>query len=762
MAKGNTFTDSSAKRIADNVRWGEGVRRLNTTLANVPNKPQHLDIYAQLTVKDEDDYGYWKAEEVKLEDGAWAILDGGRKWDGDEYPYIRHINWEDAQKGSIIQPFQVQDIASEDNPNIWVFDKEVTNPQAFIFYADGTGNTGQSTGADTWTMSKGGSVYTNSGKMEIPDGFQMAAGKAAFAKLEFIYITSEWILANAEMVIDEDPEYWEEDGYGTLTIHVKIASTEIKKDVCRLTQHHAGDIRFELHKDVTVTSGSPWISVTNFASNYSVAHILPPYKHQDEFLTFTGNCDDIPTGSFEDFIYWFTNNLVHIRYDQLGHIYERENCYGDIEDYTDDEEDDDGNELKLAGNLTAAATGSNIQPWFVNDDGVSINYRVLNGVKNYTDYVGVEDTMVLVVNDLGNIIPTDLDNDVLGGPWETAQVAKTKNITGTSGITYSVLRLRENNFRFNSSITVKAGIVNKGLGDQEVLEVAACTATITASSEIRDYEDPNATDYTVQVSYSLADIANGSYTKIDFNYGDGDPVQYRFGNSGQFISGPSSLENQGGAGSPTETKTVQFFLRDGTSHGDVIKVTSRLFSFGDTDMNVYQSGQLYVAAEDECVTDDSGEHATGVDGDCATDDTDTTVPYVPDDTYHFKFITTTTEFISQGNTYTLVGSSELILNNVDASIASAAIGAAPGFIRWESGPFNYEFRDWWHRTIAKDIYVTGSSPSNDNASGHEITTQTYFVATTTAASLASKGYPVDRDVLTEVYVRRTSQGDSPW
>ena len=746
MAKGNTFTDSSAKRIADNVRWGEGVRRLNTTLANVPNKPQHLDIYAQLTVKDEDDYGYWKAEEVKLEEGAWSILDGGRKWDGDEYSFIRHVNWEDAQKGSIIQPFQVQDITSEDKPYIWVFDKEVTNPQAFIFYADGTGNTGQSTGADTWTMSKGGTVYTNSGKMEIPDGFQMAAGKAAFAKLEFIYITSEWILANAEMVIDEDPEYWEEDGYGTLTIHVKIASTEIKKDVCRLTQHHAGDIRFELHKDVTVTSGSPWISVTNFASNYSVAHILPPNKHQDEFLTFTGNCDDIPTSSFDDFIYWFTNNLVHIRYDQLGHIYERENCYGDVEDYTDDEEDDDGNELKLAGNLTAAATGSNIQPWFVNDDGVSINYRVLNGVKNYTDYVGVEDTMVLVVNDLGNIIPTDLDTDVLGGPWETAQVAKAKNITGTSGITYPVLRLRENNFRFNSSITVKAGIVNKGLGDQEILEVADCTATITASSEIRDYEDPNATDYTVQVSYSLADIASGSYTKIDFKYGDGTPVQYRFGNSGQFISGPSSLDNQGGAGSPTETKTVQFFLRDGTSHGDAIKVTSRLFSFGDTDMNVYQSGQLYVAAEDECVTDDSGEQATGVDGDCATDAPEPNVPFYPNDTYHIKAITLPFSITSpQIGLVELLTTQTNIFNNVSGNqITKKTITIDTGqpyqHVVSVTGPDD-------------DLDVSVEAGYNDTPISTNTVIQVSFDATVDVHS---------NQFNTIFYIRRSSQGDSPW
>ena len=746
MAKGNTFTDSSAKRIADNVRWGEGVRRLNTTLANVPNKPQHLDIYAQLTVKDEDDYGYWKAEEVKLEDGVWSILDGGRKWDGDEYPYIRHINWEEAQQGSIIQPFQIQDIVSEEKPYIWVFNKEVTNPQAFIFYADGTGNTGQSTGADTWTMLKGGTVYTNSGKMDIPDGFQMDAGKAAFAKLEFIYITSEWILANAEMVIDEDPEYWEEDGYGTLVVHVKIASTEVKKDVARLTQHHAGDIRFELHKDVTVTSGSPWISVTNFASNYSVAHILPPNKHQDEFLAFTGDCDDIPSGSFEDFIYWFKNNLVHIRYDQLGHIYEREDCYGEIDDYTDDEEDDDGNELKLNGNLTAAATGSNITPWFVNDDGVSINYRVLNGVKNYTDYVGVENTMVVVVNDLGNIIPTDLDTDVLGGPWSVSQVAKSKNITGTSGITYPVLRLRENNFRFNSSITVKAGIVNKGLGDQEVLEVADCTATITASSEVRDYEDPNATAYTVQVSYSLADVASGSYTKIDFNYGDGTPVLYRFGNSGQFISGPSSLENQGGTGSPTETKTVQFSLKEDIAHGDVIKVTSRLFSFGDTDMNVYQSGQLYVAAEDECVSDDSGEHATGVDGDCATNAPDPNVPFSPNDTYHIKAVTApfTINSPTEGTIELLTTQTNIFNNVTGTQLTKKTLTLDTG------GPFQHAIR----LTGANDdLDVRVEAGRNDAWASGNTVIQVSFDAT-----VDSSGNQFN----TIFYIRRSSQGDSPW
>ena len=141
MAKYNTFDDQSVKRIAENVRWGEGARNTFTNMHRPIHNPQHETIYVQLTVKDEDDYGYWKGEEVSFKEGVWTIVDGGRKWDGDEYPFIRHINWEDAQKGSIVNAYQVIDSLSEDKPMVWVFDKEVTNPQAFIFYADGTGNT---------------------------------------------------------------------------------------------------------------------------------------------------------------------------------------------------------------------------------------------------------------------------------------------------------------------------------------------------------------------------------------------------------------------------------------------------------------------------------------------------------------------------------------------------------------------------------------------------------------------------------------------
>ena len=627
MARANTFDDKSVKRIADNVLWGEGVRSSQHNIKQIAYQPQGETIYVQLTVKDEDDYGYWKGEEVSFKEGVWTIVDGGRKWDGDEHSFIRHINWEDAQLNSIVHAFQITDTLSEDKPYIWVFDKEVTNPQAFIFYADGTGNTGQSTGADTWTMTKGGTVYTNSGKMEIPDGFQMAAGKAAFAKLEFIYITSEWILANAEMVIDEDPEYWEEDGYGTLTVHVKIASTEIKKDVCRLTQHHAGDIRFELHKDVTVTSGSPWISVTNFASNYSVAHILPPDKHQDEFLTFTGNCDDIPTGSFEDFIYWFTNNLVHIRYDQLGHIYERENCYGDVEDYTDDEEDDDGNELKLAGSLTATLNGSEVEPYALQSGGdITTTYKVLNGVKNYTDYIGANNVMLIVKNSLGNLIPIATAG---AGPYSPNILDLAANVAGTSGRTYPIIEFNRWNFRYNDTITVSSGMAGLGLGASKVLGTATATTTITAPTEVRDYEDPNATNYTIQVSNShagdMSEDDEGGYSYvINFLYGDGTPVSVRYGGqANQFSNGETAFALD--ANNDTEFIGVSFDLKDGVSHGDNIKMTARLQysdfgGLGQMDANSSSSQFIYVAIESDCLSDENGEHLEDATDDCLTDD----------------------------------------------------------------------------------------------------------------------------------------------
>ena len=621
MAKYNVFNDRSVERISANVKWGEGVRNKGVNTHNVIYKPQSERIYVQLTEKDQDDYGYWKAEEVKLTSGSWEILDNGRKFDGTDYPFIRHTNWEDSVLGAIVEVYQIADIEDEDKPYIWVFEEELTNPEAFIFYADATGNVGQSTGADTWTMHKGGMIYTNHGEMEIPDGYQMPAGKTAYAKITFINFGGDWLIADAQMTI-EGGDYWEDKG-STLIVRVKIASTEIKKDICRLSQHQAGDIRFELFNDVTVSSGNDWIGVVNNNNNYVVSHLLPGATyHQDEFLAMFGECDDVPTDSFESFIYWFVQNLVHLRYDQLGHIYQREECYGEIEDYTDD--DDDGGDVKLAGTLTAANFTSDLQPWALSGgNGFIPKYKVLNGAKNYTDYVGTQNMMIFTQNSLNQIVKIVENTGAIVPNFQVNRVDKAKNVDGTSGLSYAHMFLDVKNFRFNDNLTIKAGVVGKGLASQVVLATGDCSTGISYTEDIRDFEDPNATGQTFQITAGVAAVGPAGYQyEVTFRYSDGTPCLYRLGYNGAFTADATRWAI--GAGGTTNTEPIQFDFREGVEHGDVVQMTAKLIYPHEDGSTTYANSErtvdLYIAQVSECMIDEDGEHLVDEDSsDCFVD-----------------------------------------------------------------------------------------------------------------------------------------------
>lgn len=746
----NTFSDGAVKRISQNVKWGEGVRKRGDFNAMIPFKPQSEEIYVQLMVKDEDDYGYWKAEEVKLTNGSWVILDNGRKFNGTDYPYIRHVNWEDANLKAIVKVFQVQDIESEDKPYIWVFEEELTNPEAFIFYADSTGNTGQSTGADTWTMTKGGTVYTNNGEMDIPDGYQMPAGKTAYAKITFINFLGDWFIASAEMTI-EAGDYWEDNG-STLIVRVKIASTEIKKDICRLTQHHAGDIRFELFKNVTVSSGNPWIGVVNNNNNYVVSHLLPYGYPQDDFLAMMGGCPDVPKDTFENFIEWFITNLVHLKYDQLGHIYEREECYdGIVEDYTDDEddEDDDGNKVKLAGNLTAPLFASTLQPWAIaGTDGFVPTYTVLNGAKNYTDFVGVNDVMLFATNSNNQIVKISDVIPALTPDFQVNKVAKASNVNGTSGFSASHMYLDTKNFRFNDTLTIKAGIVNKGLPATVINNTAPCTTTISATLDVRDYEDPNVTEQTVQVTSSVAGVGTAGYSyEVDFKYSDGTPVSYRLGFNKPFLNEPSTMAI-GGGGSTSET-SIDFDLKSTVAHGDAIKMTAKLFYLHDDVSKTYANSDatklLYVAIEQDCLTDANGDKLTDSSGECYTAPRNN-IPFVNNDTYHIKAVTS--PFYINSPT---VGIVELlseftnIFNNVSGNqLTKKTLTLDTG------GPYQHTVR------------ISGPNDDLDIRveSGYS---QPYISGNTT--NQISYDSPVDSEPNTYntiFYIRRSSQGESPW
>jgi hypothetical protein len=618
---GYSFTESGARRIVDNVRWGEKTRQAGSTTHMVTYKPQSEQIYVKLVEKDEDKQGYWKAEEVVLDGGAWEIKDGGRKWDGDEYPYIRHVRWEDAVQNAIVEVFQLPDVSDEEKPYIWVFKGEITNPEAFVFYADKMGGIAQTVADDVYKMPRGGTIYTNHGEMEVDGGFELPADKTAYCLITFINYIGEWHIGSAEMTI-EDGDYWKDNG-STLEVRVKIATSTNKGDVCRLEQHHAGDIRFELFQDVTVSSGNAWIGVVNNNSNYVVSHLLPgATKHQDEFIALTGNCDDMPTDSFESFIAWLVDARVHLRYDELGHIYQRENCYGEIEDYTYDEEDDDGNELSLMSTLIADTASSNpAQPYAVNADDIDASYTLLNGVANFPDYVGVEDIMFIVENSKGQLIPI---SDNFAGPYSVNFVGKAENVGGTSGKAPTALYLNGKNFRFNDSINVKAGVVGRGLGQTVNISTANLSTTITFPDEIYDYEDPNSQNYTMTLTstsaFDVTRATSGYMYEVDFVYSDGTSVSWDIAYQNNFRTGPREFDIE--AGNATEDFTVQFDLKEGVSHGDVIRMKTRMIwtdGVTKTDANVDVEKYIYVAEESNCVTDESGEHVSDGDSECVTD-----------------------------------------------------------------------------------------------------------------------------------------------
>lgn len=609
--KGHSFNERGARRIVDTVRWGERMRQGSSTNHIVTYKPQSEQIYVKLTARDEDEAGYWKAEEVVFEEGVWQLKTNGRVWDGEDYPYIRHVRWEDAILNSIVEAFQISDVTNEEKPYIWVFMGEITNPEAFIFYADRMGGVAQTVEGDVWKMPKGGTVYTNHGQIDVDaQDFELGPNQTAYCLIQLINFLGEWQIASAE-ITTEGGEYWEESS-GYLNVRVKIASTVEEGRICRLTQHHAGDIRFELFQDVSVSSGNPWIGVVNNNNNYVVSHLLPPDKHQDEFIAITGLCDDMPTSNFEAWIEWFVNARVHLRYDQLGHIYQRENCYGEIDDYTDEDDDDNENLINLNGNLSAPLVSAQLQPWaLTGGDGFTPTYTVLNGVKNYTDYVGVEDVMLFAVNSLNQIIK--IDDQIIGfePAFDVNYVTKASNIGGTSGLQSPHMYLDVRNFRFNDTITVKAGIVGKGLGAQVVLNTATCTTTITATTSIRDYQDPNVSAQDYQITSSNVNVGTAGYKYlVNFTYADGEFVAYRFGADAAFLEG-SSIWNISLAGS-TNSEPIQFDLRDSVEHGDVIRMTAKLIyphnNGVNADANCSAVANLYVAGVDECYTDAAGNH----------------------------------------------------------------------------------------------------------------------------------------------------------
>lgn len=739
------FSLKDSERIADDVRHGEAMRRRGESIADIMDNQKVKFFWIKLTEKDPDDnFGFWKATEIRWEDREPVEWDEGAQFDDDDYPYIRHKDWDDAQLGDIVKAYQAFDSGTDEEVLQWVFDGAPTNPESFIFYGDGNGGQGQIQNIDgaQWNMPRAGEVLTNVGNAILANDFTLLAGQTAYVTIEFVN-SDGWSIAAASMNT-EGGGYWEEsDDY--ITVNFPIAEAEIKGDVCRLKQFHAGDIHLEIFSETTVSGGDVWTSVLKAGSDYSVYHDLPADEanKQDEFIGFVPPCENIPTDSFESFISWFTENAVVLRYDTRGHIYEREACSGGRIDNYDPEEPD----LSLSGNLQASLVASQLFPLGSEADGFTATYTVQSAGANFLDFINNNSSLLILENDLNQVIETfSVDEPLVK---KAARIDSMENVNGTSGNTYTELNPANKNFRFNSTVTVKASTLGQGLNDSVVLNTAAATATIvTISDTIRDYEDDANTPNSMSITY---DVTLTTWkARVGFYYGDGTPVRYRFSFNGGFKTGDTDFNISFSA---SETFTPEFDIREGANHGDVVQMRVTTLSSDLTDANISATKSLYIAQEGTCFEDDQGEHLTDEGDECLENDQ---VPYVAGDTYHIRMITRAGTFVNTNGSYTMASDVQQDFNNVTAAGSFSQSGG--------SGVIEFLLDGTGPSAVAPAHFIDVRSgdlfagAENSPASlTQEITTQTYILGQYT------DGTPVGGSFIqTDIYIRRASQGESPW
>ncbi len=757
----NVFSDNATTRIKSSVKYTEQLRNSGRFDIMHPDREENEIVYLRLKSKDPNDlYGYWEATEVRQEEGIWEDYDDGKQFNDEEYPYIRHLDWDDANEGDIVKAFITYDLIEDQITPTWVFKGAVTNPEAFVFYADENGGQGQATYDSEWNMPRGGKVLTNVGELDVNGDHTMFAGEEAYCQIVFNKVDGEWQIASAAMTSSSGP-FWEEVD-DTLIVFWRIAKAEVKGDLCRLEQYHAGDIHLSIFTNTVVKGGDAWTTVTQNDGEYTVYHDLPATQeyHQDEILAMTGECDDVPYDSFESFISWFVDHLAHYKYDKRGHIYEKETCYGDIDNY---DPDDPTTDPSLDANLEAAAVAAQIYPWDVATDGVTTTYTLSNGGNNFPDFVGAEKNMTLITNSQGQII--QIADDV-GGPavpiWSAQLTKPFENVNGTSGKQYTELQLHTTNFRFNDTITVKSGTVNKGLGDQVVLDTAVVTVDIAATDPVRNYDDPEATTQPFYAIYGTAGF-DGYTCQMRFLYGDGTPVQYRLNQGDNWSTEIISLPITG-----TESQHIdpEFNFNDDVTPGDSINVTvNTIAPDGITDANISHSELVYVNLEDDCVKDENGDNVYDENGECAEEDA-TDVPYVYPDIYYFRFTITTTEFIltSTGDTFS-IDSDDIVktYNGIDTSNADQTYNSSVATYR--NGAAFFQFRHYVKQKDDELYYNFGGSVSQDSELdmySTKVTTQTSFIHIQDRQTFIDDGNLVDRDFYITVEVRRDSQGDSPF
>lgn len=665
------FDKQDAQRISNIVPYAEGLKRQGISRpVNLTNKI-NATVYAELLSEPDDAPGFWSAREVVYSDVSWGAGGTGKQFNGTDFPYLRHYNWDTAEKGQVVKAFLVVDTSN--GLQEWVFDTDITNPESFVFYGEDNGGVGQARAGGLWKMKKGGSVLTNVGTVEIPDiiaqAFPMTDNQKCYIEIKFGDLGYGFELKEVNIKIDVIfGQYWEEKPDGELIVKWPIAELVKEGDIVKLKQFWSGDIHLEIFGTATdeddddyddndpydrsktrptvVIGDNKWIIVNKFGNTYQVTHQLPnPEQPRDSFKCFNNllDCNQVNFASFSDVSAWANALLAKInefKFDTRGHIYQRLDCDGNIlDDYGDDITEE--YEL-LTSTLTSNLVGSDIRPEDVGGEGITCDYKIFNQGNNFTDWIGVKTVIVGVTNGNGQAMFFDIFNIAdIGMKSSYSELAS--NNAGTSGFN-DPLFFGTRNFRFNDTLTLQVSVVGKGLLQVKQHSTASVSVTHTLSATtFRDMNEDGATAISFNASYSIGSLGTVSSPDIwdgtsdigpylcEFNVlaPDGTQAQYALGENTQanLKNGPTYLELDNTSATGTFDLWIQ--VNQGASDdpvedfiygpGDTYQLCTKLRQVREwTEANVNSCDVLSYSEESTCITDQDGRDVTDGSNDCIT------------------------------------------------------------------------------------------------------------------------------------------------
>jgi len=637
MADVTFFSPDSNRKIANTVRAVERMANAGQELISQGQEQNHDIIYARITAKDpEDKTGYFQLEEVGFNGETWEAIANGKQFDGTEYDYAHHYNWEDAEVNTVVKLKLVVNIdtGAED----WVFFHEVTNPAAFVFIADETGNTARSSDSQ-WSIIRGGSVLTNVGVLKLPGDLTMKSQGYAGVLITFIEDDGTMILASA-IYTNSEGKYWTaSEGEGTIIINFPLATSSKIGDKTELTQLHVGDIHLEIsapeEEEIRILGDETWIQVTKVGNTWTVSHILPGTASlkKDGFtvLDEAFPCDQVAFSTLQDAEDW-ANSLLdaiqRISYDIRGHIYEQLECDGTVINSYDDVDD-----LNLTSTLTANSLSSQLVPNIIDtDSGIDYSYTIKNGAANFLDFIaGGDFNTIAGKNSLGEVISLS-KGDTGGAPNligvkanGPSIIESVKNVGGTSGGTYGagteLVKLDPLRFRFNDTLEVIGNVAGKaGIRKSVVIATEVCTWSVAVGDTvIRHNTDPNASEFLFTAQASIANLDRAYQARLRIAANDGTLLEFSVNGQG----GPynvTTLLMPLDAASNADTPGLYFKFPGASLVGDVFKMTIELIT---DDANVYDANVvsetfLSLSVEDECIIDENGNELTNEGLDCLT------------------------------------------------------------------------------------------------------------------------------------------------